>query len=107
MFSTVCVVPADFVVPQEYGVLRKDKWSIGCGIVSKLLQRVIDNLYQGLHDNPQTRVNLYFSSESHIHAMRNCLLLSGVADNRTVETTLDAIELNYLSHGTQKHTQSH
>ena len=89
---------ADFVVPSEYGVLRKDKWNIGVNIARPLIHRLCENLDQGLLDDPPTRVNLYFSSESHIHVLRNVLLLSGIADNRTVATTLDALELNYLSH---------
>lgn len=89
---------ADYVVPQEYGVIRKNKWSIGVGIARPLLKRMITDLERGLLDQPTHRVSLYFSSESHIHALRNVLLLCGIADNRTVATTLDAIELNYLSH---------
>lgn len=91
---------ADFVVPHEYGVLRKDKWNIGAGISQRLWQRIVSDLESGLQDvpPPPNRVTLYFSSESHIHALRNVLLLSGIADNETVATVLDSIELNYLSH---------
>ena len=89
---------ADCVVPQEYGVLRKDRWSIGVHIARPLFRQIIANCEIGLQAEPSHRVTLYFSSESHIHALRNVLLLCGVAANRTVATTLDAIELNYLSH---------
>jgi hypothetical protein len=89
---------ADFVVPNEYGLLRKDKWLIGVGIARPLLKRMIGKLESALSPRCPSRVTLYFSSESHIHALRNVLLLSGIACNRTVATTLDAIELNYLSH---------
>jgi len=89
---------ADFVVPNEYGLLRKDKWLIGVGIGRPLLKRMIGQLESALSPRCPSRVTLYFSSESHIHALRNVLLLSGLACNRTVATTLDAIELNYLSH---------
>jgi inositol hexakisphosphate/diphosphoinositol-pentakisphosphate kinase len=68
---------ADFVMPQEYGVLRKEKLEISGPIVRPLLNRIISNLEQGLSDNPPHRVTLYFSSESHIHSLRNVLLLSG------------------------------
>lgn len=60
---------------------------------------MIHKLESCMNPRCNSRVSLYFSSESHIHALRNVLLLSGIADNRTVATTLDAIELNYLSHG--------
>ena len=89
---------ADCVVPQEYGVLRKDRWAIGVNIAKPLLREIIGNLEGGLRAVVSHRVTLYFSSESHIHALRNVLLLCGIAANRTVATTLDAIELNYLSH---------
>ena len=93
---------ADFVVPNEYGILIKGKWSIGVGIARPLLKRMIDKLESALSPKAPSRVTLYFSSESHIHALRNVLLLSGIALNRTVATTLDAIELNYLSHGQRR-----
>ena len=97
LYSTIKRV-ADCVVPQEYGVLRKDRWSIGVNIARPLFRQIIDNCEIGLQAEPSHRVTLYFSSESHIHALRNVLLLCGIAANRTVATTLDAIELNYLSH---------
>lgn len=84
---------ADFVVPNEYGILRKDKWQIGMSIARPLLQRMIGQLESTLSPRCKSRVSLYFSSESHIHALRNVLLLSGIACNRTVATTLDAIEV--------------
>ncbi len=97
--ACVCVcLPPLSVVPNEYGILRKDKWLIGVGIARPLLKRMIGKLESALSPRCPSRVTLYFSSESHIHALRNVLLLSGIACNRTVATTLDAIELNYLSH---------
>jgi hypothetical protein len=84
------------VVPNEYGILRKDKWAIGVGIARPLFRRMIQKLESALSPKCPSRVTLYFSSESHIHALRNVLLLSGIACNRTVATSLDAIELNYL-----------
>ena len=76
----------------------QDRWSIGVNIARPLLREIIRNLEGGLKAVVSHRVTLYFSSESHIHALRNVLLLCGIAANRTVATTLDAIELNYLSH---------
>jgi hypothetical protein len=89
---------ADFVIPQEYGLLHREKLSI-CGRITKqLIGRIVSNLEQGLQPRPASRVFLYFSSEAHIHSLRNVLLLSGVAVNRTMAHTLESIELNYLSH---------
>jgi len=90
---------ADFVVPQEYGVLRQEKLDIGIRIVKPLLRRIIHNLESGLDEEPESRVHLYFSSESHLHSLRNVFLLSGLPSNNTCATTLEAIELNYMSHG--------
>ena len=38
---------------------------------------MIGNLETGLEPNAKARVFLYFSSESHLHCLRNTLLLSG------------------------------
>lgn len=91
---------ADFVIPQQYGVLRKEKLEIGKSIVRELLNRCISNLEGGLVDSPApaSRVSLYFSSESHLHSLRNTLLLSGVPHNSNVATALESCEINYLSH---------
>ena len=53
----------------------------------------------GLQSDPETRTFLYFTSESHMHSLRNILLLSNLCHNTTTATTLESIELNYLSHG--------
>jgi hypothetical protein len=90
---------ADFVIPQEYGVLRQEKLFIGKTVCQRLLNRIVKNLENGLQAAPKTRVFLYFSSESHLHSLRNILLLSGLPHNKTVATMLESIELNYLSHG--------
>jgi inositol hexakisphosphate/diphosphoinositol-pentakisphosphate kinase len=90
---------ADFVIPQEYGVLRKHKLSLGKKMVKPLLQRITENLEIGLLENASSRVHLYFSSESHIHALRNVIQLSGLPSNKTIAATLEATELNYMSHG--------
>jgi hypothetical protein len=45
----------------------------------------------GMEDEPSSRVHLYFSSESHIHSLRNVLLLAGVPANYTVATVLESL----------------
>jgi Diphosphoinositol pentakisphosphate kinase 2 N-terminal domain/Histidine phosphatase superfamily (branch 2) len=90
---------ADFVIPHEYGVIQKQKLFIGRTIVQPLLNRIIHNLECGLRDEPQSRAFLYFSSESHLHSLRNSIVLSGLPLNTTVATYLESVELNYLSHG--------
>lgn len=95
------------MVPNEYGILRKDKWSIGVGIARPLFRRMIQKLESAMSPKCPSRVTLYFSSESHIHALRNVLLLSGIACNRTVATSLDAIELNYLRSDETRRKDTH
>lgn len=43
VYTTIKTV-ADFVIPQEYGVLRKEKLEMGKKIVQPLLQTIVDNL---------------------------------------------------------------
>jgi inositol hexakisphosphate/diphosphoinositol-pentakisphosphate kinase len=90
---------ADFVIPHEYGVLRIERLAIGKIVCQRLLNRIVENLEEGLQVKPPTRCFMYFSSESHLHSLRNTLLLSGLCHNKTTATTLESIELNYLSHG--------
>jgi len=90
---------ADFVVPQEYGLLRKDKIYIGKLIIQPLLDRIVSNLETGVADSPTSRVHLYFSSEATIHALRNVVLLTNCCQNKTVATVLESLALHYLCHG--------
>jgi inositol hexakisphosphate/diphosphoinositol-pentakisphosphate kinase len=89
---------ADFVVPQEYGVTRNEKLTIGRIVVQPLLNRMVRNLETGLEDQPASRAFFYFSSESHLHCLRNVLLLSGIPENETVANILESLELHYMSH---------
>jgi len=89
---------ANFVIPQEYGVFRKQKLLIGRSIVQPLLEHIFGNLMKGADDAPSHRVSLYFSSESHLHSLRNTILLSDIPHNQTVATTLEAMEINYMAH---------
>jgi len=89
---------ADFVIPQEYGLFQTEKLVIGRSIVQNLLQHILQNLLKGMELDPSHRANLYFSSESHLHSLRNAILLSDIPHNRTVATTLEAMEINYMAH---------
>lgn len=89
---------ADFVIPQEYGITRNQKLFIGKRVCQPLLNNIVANLENGLQQNPKSRVFLYFSSESHLHCLRNVLLLSGIPYSKNIATTLESIELNYMAH---------
>jgi len=89
---------ANFVIPQEYGVFQTEKLQIGRFVVQNLLQHIWENLLKGMNEDPSHRATLYFSSESHLHSLRNAILLSDIPHNRTVATTLEAMEINYMAH---------
>ncbi|GAB5367520.1 hypothetical protein AAMO2058_001237500 [Amorphochlora amoebiformis] len=89
---------ANFVIPQEYGVFQTEKLMIGRAVVQPLLVHIFENLKRGMEKDPSHRATLYFSSESHLHSLRNVILLSDIPHNRTVATTLEAMEINYMAH---------
>lgn len=63
-----------------------------------------------MSDSPSTpRVNLYFSSESHIHGLRNTMLLSGMPDNETAATTLEVTQRSAAqrTHANTRRTRKH
>ncbi|KAI9474837.1 histidine phosphatase superfamily-domain-containing protein [Zychaea mexicana] len=67
----------DFVAPQEYGITDEEKKSIGLLIGLPLLKSILSDLRDIKYsDNPKTR--LYFTKESHVHALLNLVYLSGV-----------------------------
>lgn len=91
---------ADFVIPQEYGVTRREKTEISRKIAFNFFQDIRAHLQKSLEDGDQTRCFLYFSSESHIHALRNALIMGeSVAANSFVAKNVEGMELAYLSHG--------
>eukprot|EP00466_Bigelowiella_natans_P009739 jgi/Bigna1/76430/fgenesh1_pg.41_\ len=68
-----------------------------CFGVSPFLRKALYELSPiGMELDPSHRANLYFSSESHLHSLRNAILLSDIPHNRTVATTLEAMEINYM-----------
>jgi hypothetical protein len=87
---------ADYVVPQEYGIIKEEKLRIAQGIVAPLLQKIRIDLKSnltGIWDcedelvnklNPSytkdiqtpgrhVRTRLYFTSESHVYSLLNVL----------------------------------
>ena len=89
----------DFVIPQEYGIERDEKLKIGLQIVHPLLLNVVKHLEQGFQCVPTTtRAFLYFTSESHLHALRNSLVLAGFPANTSTLESVEAMNINYFSH---------
>jgi inositol hexakisphosphate/diphosphoinositol-pentakisphosphate kinase len=111
-----CLIPlyesakdlADVVIPLEYGINNEQKRAIGAQIGFPLLNHIVSDLIgcsKNSYDSPETashypRCNLYFTSESHLNALRNMIYLSSIPQNATVYKTLENMELNYFSHVT-------
>lgn len=67
----------DFVAPQEYGINDEEKKNIGLLIGLPLLKSILNDLKDIKYaDHSKTR--LYFTKESHVHALLNLVYLSGV-----------------------------
>ncbi|CEJ01364.1 Putative Inositol pyrophosphate synthase [Rhizopus microsporus] len=67
----------NFVAPQEYGISEKEKKTIGMLIGLPLLKSILGDLEEFKNsDRPKTR--LYFTKESHVHALLNLVYLSGL-----------------------------
>ncbi|CAO3628621.1 unnamed protein product [Mucor hiemalis] len=67
----------NFVAPQEYGISEKEKKKIGMLIGLPLLKSILQDMEDfKLSEKPKTR--LYFTKESHVHALLNLVYLSGL-----------------------------
>ncbi|KAI8636457.1 histidine phosphatase superfamily-domain-containing protein [Parasitella parasitica] len=67
----------NFVAPQEYGISEKEKKTIGLLIGLPLLKSILHDMEDfKMSEKPKTR--LYFTKESHVHALLNLVYLSGL-----------------------------
>ncbi|KAG1148523.1 hypothetical protein G6F37_004245 [Rhizopus arrhizus] len=83
----------DFIAPQEFGISDNEKKNIGMLISFPLLKSILDDLDEmQFSDVPRTR--LYFTKESHVHALLNLVYLSGVP-TKVPKNTLP--ELDFLT----------
>ncbi|XP_053212708.1 inositol hexakisphosphate and diphosphoinositol-pentakisphosphate kinase-like isoform X3 [Panonychus citri] len=114
---------ADIVIPQEYGITKPEKLTIGLGICSPLLKKIRSDLLRDyLSEESETvnrlnphyshgvsspgrhvRTRLYFTSESHIHSLLSVLHYGGLIDDkdeqwrRAMEYVSTVSELNYMT----------
>ncbi|XXQ37278.1 Inositol hexakisphosphate and diphosphoinositol-pentakisphosphate kinase [Plasmodiophora brassicae] len=92
---------ADFVVPQEFGISLDEKRSLAAMLSAPLNAAIASHckeISKVVRENDHPRCFLYFTNESHMHALRNALLVFGIAANRTVATNLEHMQLGYCSH---------
>lgn len=76
LYKTVKIM-FDFIAPQEFGISDTEKKNIGMLISFPLLKKILSDLDEMKNaDNARTR--LYFTKESHVHALLNLIYLSGV-----------------------------
>ncbi|KAI9305758.1 histidine phosphatase superfamily-domain-containing protein [Cunninghamella echinulata] len=67
----------DFIAPLEFGISDEEKKNIGMLVSLPLLKSILKDLDDMVSsENPKTR--LYFTKESHVHALLNLVYLSGV-----------------------------